>query len=91
MVSTMRMPMPPPPCTAFTMTGRPIFSTMAFASSGFTAPSEAGATGTPALMALRLALTLSPIASIAFEWGPMNLTPAFSVMRTKSLFSERKP
>ena len=45
--STTRIPLPPPPAAAFTSTGKPIALPMARASSsGVTAPSEPGTTGT---------------------------------------------
>ena len=61
-----------------------------FGSSG-SAPSEPGTHGTPALVIVCLAVTLSPIMRIASGVGPMNTKPLRSTRSAKSAFSDRKP
>jgi hypothetical protein len=68
---------------------RAIF-TISFGSSG-NAPSEPGTHGTPALIIVCLAVTLSPIRRIVSGRGPMNVKPDCSTRSAKSAFSDRKP
>ncbi len=55
------------------------------------APSEPGTQGTPALIMVCLAVTLSPIMRIASGVGPMKTNPLRSTRSAKSAFSDRKP
>ena len=89
--STTFMPMPPPPAAALTSTGRPTFFTKASPSLGSRIGGVPGTIGTPALLTVLRAETLSPIFCIAAAGGPMKLIPALSHIRTKSAFSARKP
>ena len=90
--STSRMPLPPPPAAAFSMTGKPIFTAAETTSSSLSiVPCEPGTTGTPAAIMRLRASTLSPIASIASGDGPMNTRPASAQARAKCARSERKP
>ena len=67
--STTFMPMPPPPAAALTSTGRPTFLTKASPSLGSVIGGVPGTIGTPALLTVLRAETLSPIASIADAGG----------------------
>ena len=59
---TMRMPFPPPPAVDLMITGKPIDSADASASSGSSiVPGEPGTVGTPASCANPRAVALSPI------------------------------
>ncbi len=58
-------------------------------SSGST--SVAGITGTPALIATRRALALSPSIRMVSAFGPMKVIPASPQASTKSGFSDRSP
>jgi hypothetical protein len=62
---------------------------MAFMSSPRTP--VAGITGTPASMATRRALALSPSARMVSAFGPMKAMPASVQASTKSGFSDRSP
>jgi hypothetical protein len=71
---TTRIPRPPPPLVAFTITGNPIsLETFRAFSSVSTGPSLPGRIGTPALRITRRARALSPIRRITCGSGPMNL------------------
>ena len=80
-VRTTRMPRPPPPAEAFTISGR----------SASVGSEGVESTGTPALSAISLARTLSPIDAIASGGGPIQVRPASMTARAKSAFSDRKP
>src|SRR5207237_442572 len=91
-VPTSRIPFPPPPPAAFSITGKPNSaarrSTWTSLSTG---SSDPGTTGTPAAIIRRRASSLSPIASIASAEGPMKTTPASAQARAKAARSARKP
>ena len=78
------MPLPPPPAAAFTSIGYPTASASATSSVD-------GSVGTPASIAIRLAASLSPIASITVGDGPTHTKPASRTAAAKLAFSERKP
>jgi hypothetical protein len=88
----MRMPLPPPPAEALTITGRPMARTTssAWAMSPIT-PSEPGVTGTPAAIIVARAMALSPISSIDSGPGPMKVMSLSAHSREKAAFSARKP
>ena len=93
---TTRMPLPPPPATAFTMTGNPICARRDRRSPHRARRRRAarrcpGTTGTPAAIAARRAAVLLPISAIASGVGPMNVSPASRHAAAKSSFSDRKP
>ena len=84
--STRRMPLPPPPAAALSITGKPIFSAKARASStvGERARcARARPARRPSTMLAR-ARVFSPIASIAVAGGPMKAMPAVSQARTNA-------
>ncbi len=88
----MRMPLPPPPADALTMTGRPMsFATTSASSASAMIPSEPGVTGTPAAVIVALAAALSPISSMLSGDGPMNFIPCSRHRRLNSARSARKP
>ena len=88
----MRIPFPPPPAVALMMTGNPIVSANASASSGSSiVPGEPGTVGTPASAARRRAVALSPICRIWSPVGPMNVMFDALQMSANSAFSARKP
>ena len=90
--STSRMPLPPPPAAALSMTGKPICTAAETISSSLSiVPCEPGTTGTPAAIMRLRASTLSPMASIASGEGPMNTRPASAQAWAKCARSERKP
>jgi hypothetical protein len=87
-----RMPLPPPPAAALSITGRPTARTDAAIAAGSTlGASLPGTIGTLAALASRLAAALSPRRSITSAVGPMNTRPAASTARAKAAFSARKP
>ncbi len=89
---TMRMPFPPPPAVALMITGKPIDSAKACASSGSSiVPGEPGTVGTPASEASRRAVALSPIWRIWSPVGPMKTMFDALQMSANSAFSARKP
>ena len=91
-VSQRRIPRPPPPAAAFKMIGKPNDSAKAKASSAsFNGSVEPGMIGTPALMAISLALNLSPIFAKIWLGGPINTIPASSQAFANSAFSLKKP
>ena len=69
------MPRPPPPATAFTKSGKPIFSEALISSFGSSEDPEDCKTGTPALVAAAIAFTLFPASSRTSELGPMKVIP----------------
>ncbi len=86
------MPRPPPPPAAFSNTGKPISCASARASAAsLSTPGEPGVVGTPASVAMRLAIALSPIREMTRAGGPMKVTPSVSQSRANSAFSERNP
>ena len=87
-----RIPLPPPPATALIMTGKPIFlATLRAFSSLSTTPSLPGMTGTLALVAISLALALSPKLTMASAEGPINLILQSEHCSAKSAFSAKNP
>ena len=56
-----------------------------------TAPSDPGTTGSPHSIAVRFALTLSPIFSIMSADGPTQIIPCCSTLRAKSARSDKNP
>jgi hypothetical protein len=89
---TTRMPRPPPPAAALTMTGYPILSASLTASSmSSIALSEPGKIGTLASFAVARQETLSPSFAIASGEGPMNSILQSRHTDAKCAFSERKP
>ena len=91
-VSMPRMPLPPPPAAAFSITGRPTRRTVAAISSGSVLGDWLpGTMGTPAASASRLAAALSPRRSMTSGVGPMKTSPAASTARANAAFSARKP
>src|SRR6476661_7044150 len=86
------MPFPPPPAVALMMTGNPIDSANASASSGSSmVPGEPGTVGTPASAASRRAVALSPIWRIWSPLGPMNVMLDALQVSANSAFSARNP
>jgi hypothetical protein len=90
----MRIPRPPPPAAALTISGKrsspsPAHSTMS--SSLRPGRSMPGTVATPASAASSLAATLSPSLSLASGGGPTNTRPASAQARANEARSERKP
>ncbi len=74
------------------MTGKPISSAKASASSGSSiVPGEPGTVGTPASCASRRAVALSPIWRICSPVGPMKVMLDARQVSANSAFSARKP
>ena len=94
-VSTDRIPLPPPPATAFTTRGYPMRAASAtMTESGASAGNDSsvpGTTGTPAAMAACRAAVLLPILVMASGDGPTNVSPASTHACAKSSFSARNP
>ena len=90
-VSTLRIPRPPPPATAFAKMGKPMSSAAATSTSRSVVASLEAKTGTPALMACSLAVTLFPAISRTEAGGPTKTIPASSQALAKSGFSLRNP
>ena len=87
-----RMPRPPPPAAAFKMTGKPNDTAFSSASCAFCSGSvHPGIIGTPALMAISFALSLSPIMARILLGGPINWMPASSHACANAAFSDKKP
>ncbi len=85
-------PRPPPPNAALIAIGRPYSAANASASAApLTGPSVPGASGAPTCLAMCLACTLSPSASIAAGGGPIQVSPASMTARAKPAFSARNP
>ena len=73
---TTRIPRPPPPAAALSISGNPASATKACASSALRAGcSMPGTTGTPARRAISLAFSLLPRSRIACGLGPMKAMP----------------
>ncbi len=89
---TIRMPRPPPPQLALTMSGKPTSSARrrASAGSGGRAP-VAGMTGTPARSATARASTLLPRRSMTRLGGPIHVIPSRTQASASSGFSARNP
>ncbi len=86
------MPRPPPPAAALRMTGKPICSAWASASSAsFRKPRAPGRSGRPAFSAASRAATLFPMSRIISGRGPMNFSPMFWTISANPAFSERNP
>ncbi len=90
---TGRMPRPPPPAMAFTITAPPSPSEArnSRASSRLVGPDVPGSTGTPSSAANASALPLSPKRSSTSACGPTNVSPAAEHRRANAAFSLRKP
>ena len=86
-----RIPLPPPPATAFSITGYPICSAISKNSSTEDKVLLPGMMGTPASLAAFLAFTLSPIKSMISASGPMNVNPFSLQILLNFAFSARKP
>ena len=89
-LATRRIPLPPPPDAALSITGKPIFVAAAVASS-VVSQRAPGTMGTPAADILSRAAVLLPIARIALAGGPMKTIPARSHASGSAGFSLRKP
>jgi hypothetical protein len=91
--SITRMPRPPPPQLALSITGKPMPSARRWhirpASSG--SGGVAGITATPAATAAWRAATLLPSVRITSGFGPIQRNPAAITASAKSGFSDRKP
>ena len=85
------MPRPPPPATALTKSGNPIFSAAFMSSFGFSEDPEDCKTGTPALVAAAMAFTLFPANSNTSELGPIKVIPFSRAALASSGFSDRNP
>src|SRR5579864_9375465 len=84
----MRMPRPPPPAEAFTITGKPTcFAHSSASPSLATIPSDPGRIGTPAFFIADRAFSFSPIRRVTSGRGPMNLIPLISQTSAKFAFS----
>ncbi len=82
---TIRMPLPPPPAAAFTITGRRSTSVDKSTSSTESVPTSIdGRIGTPASPISRLAASLSPITSMTSGGGPIQTRPAPITARATS-------
>ena len=89
---TNRIPFPPPPAVAFSITGYPT-STASFlqALKSGIIPTEPGIVETPAFFMVSFAFALSPIPSIISGEAPINLI-SFSLQIFEKLeFSAKKP
>ena len=86
-----RIPLPPPPATALSITGYPICSPISKSSSTEDKVLLPGIIGKPASFAVFLALTLSPIKSMIFESGPIKVNPFSLQILLNFAFSARKP
>ncbi len=93
--ATVRMPLPPPPATAFTTSGYPIRCASAVISASVAASANAasvpGTTGTPAAIAACRAAVLLPMSAMARGVGPTKIRPASTQAWAKSSFSARNP
>ena len=69
------MPRPPPPATALTKIGKPIFSASPTNQSMSALGSEDFSVGMPARLAARSASTLFPVSSSTSEGGPTKVIP----------------
>jgi hypothetical protein len=82
LLSTIRMPRPPPPADALTSTGNAVTSAGSV---------HDGSVCTPASASSAFASSLLPMAAIAFGGGPTQTSPASITACAKAGFSERKP
>ena len=87
---TIVIPIPPPPAEALTITGYPIASANAFASS-WLVDCVHGRTGTPASCIACLESSFEPIMRMVSSDGPINAKPAFFTAPENAAFSARKP
>ena len=85
------IPMPPPPATLLTITGKPISSAADAAAETSVSASLAGSSGTPAAIAASRARSFWPNHAIWAGVGPMNVQPASSTSAANDAFSDRKP
>ena len=90
-MSTLRIPRPPPPATAFTNSGKPISPASAISFATSSDDSVEARTGTPARMAAAFAFTLSPANSRTSGDGPTNAIPFSLACLPSSAFSLKKP
>ncbi len=91
MLSTKRMPLPPPPLRALINSGKPISSAAWRASCRSFTSSRPGMVGTPARATVFLAVSLLPIWRMTSAEGPTNLMPLSSHNSANSGFSDKKP
>ncbi len=90
--STMRMPRPPPPQLAFSMTGKPTAWAIArICSSSAGNGGVAGITGTPALAARLRASILLPSLRMVSGRGPTNVIRAAAHASANSGLSDKNP
>ena len=89
--ATLRIPLPPPPATALTNNGNPIFLDALISSVTSSDEPEDRSTGTFARVAAAIAFTLFPASSKTSELGPINVMPFSFAATASSGFSERKP
>jgi hypothetical protein len=88
----MRMPRPPPPAEALTITGKPTCRAHSTASaSDAMMPSDPGNIGTPACFMAARAFSFSPISRVTSGRGPMNLISLISQTSAKFAFSASSP
>ena len=89
---TTRMPLPPPPAAALSMSGKPmVFAAARASASESTVPAVPGTIGTPAARAAARAASLSPSAAMVAGRGPMKAMPASSQACANAAFSAKKP
>ncbi len=89
--STLRMPRPPPPATAFTNSGYGRSVADSTSSSGLVLGSTLASVGTPAFLAAAIARALLPVRVSTSLVGPMKVMPAFAHASASAGFSLRKP
>ena len=90
--STTRIPRPPPPQLAFTISGKPTSCAWRRASAGSCASAPvAGIVGTPARAASARAATLLPRRSMTRRGGPIQAIPSRTQASASSGFSARNP
>src|SRR5262245_7342170 len=85
---TTRIPLPPPPAAAFTISGS---GTPVRSGSASPVTSQDSSTGTPASASSRFAASLSPIASMTSDGGPTQVSPASATARAKPARSDKNP
>ena len=88
---TRRMPRPPPPAVALSISGKPIFPAAACASPRTSGPPLQGETGTRAASAISLLVILSPSRRMVAALGPRNAISLASSFSTKPGSSARNP
>ena len=91
--STLRMPRPPPPATAFTNSGygRPPSAAASISWSTSVDGSTEASVGTPAALAAAIARALLPVSVRTSAVGPMKVMPALAHASASAGFSERNP